>query len=92
MLHLPLGVKARPLSRVRLCRQRVRTLLYLLSSDRELDALVGLDPDLGEGANGVDGEEHDGGENETEEEVGVGVGHLGTGGLDAQVWDRAYSS
>jgi len=74
---------------VRLCRQQVRTLLYLLSSDRELDALTGLDPGLDEGADGIDGEEHDDGKNETEEEVEAGVSHLSTDSLDAHVWDHA---
>lgn len=73
---------------VRLCRQQVRTLLYLLSSDRELNALAGLDPGLDEGADGVDGEEHDDSEDETEEEVVAGVSQLGTDGPDAHVGDR----
>ena len=73
---------------VRLCRQQVRTLLYLLSSDRELDALTGLDPGLDEGADGVDGEEHDDGEDETEEKVEAGVSHLSTDSLDAHLGDR----
>jgi len=72
---------------VRLCRQQVRTLQYLLGSDRELDALASLDPGLDEGANGVNGEEHDDGEDETEEEVEAGVSQLGTDGLDAHLGD-----
>ena len=74
---------------VRLGRQQVRTLLYLLSSDWELDALAGLDPGLDEGADGVDGEEHDDGEDETEEEVEAGVSHLSADGLDAHIVDHA---
>jgi len=60
-----------------------------LSSDRELDALAGLDSGLDEGADGVDGEEHDDGEDETEEEVKAGVSHLSTDGLDAHIVDHA---
>jgi len=74
---------------VRFGRQQVRTLPYLLSSDRELDALAGLDPGLDEGANGVDGEEHDDDEDETEEEVEGGVSHLSANGLDAHIVDHA---
>ena len=73
---------------VRLWRQQVRTLLYLLSSNRELDALAGLDPGLDEGPDGVDGEEHHDGEHETVEEVEAGVSHFSTDGVDAHVGDR----
>jgi len=72
---------------LRLCRQKGRTLLYLLSSDRELNAPAGLDLGLDEGTDGVDGEEHDKGEDETEEEVEAGVSQLGTDGLDAHLGD-----
>lgn len=70
---------------VRLCRQQVRTLLYLLSSDWELDALAGLDPGLDEGTDGVEREEHHNGEDETEEEVEAGVSDLSTESLDTHV-------
>jgi hypothetical protein len=56
-----------------------------LGSDRELDALAGLELSLDEGANGVDREEHHDGEDETEEEVEGGVGQLLTDGLDADL-------
>jgi hypothetical protein len=72
---------------VRLCRQKGRTLLYLLNSDRELDAPAGLDPGLDEGTDGVDEEEHDEGENETEEEVEAGMSQLSTDGFDAHLSD-----
>ena len=75
---------------VRLGRQEVRTLLYLLSSDRELDALAGLDPGLDEGADGIDGEEHDDGKDKTEEKVEGGASHLSTDGLDAHIVDHAW--
>ena len=68
---------------MRVSRQQVRTLLYLLGSDRELDAFASLDFGLDEGADGVDGEEHDDGEDETEEEVKAGVSQLITDGPDA---------
>jgi hypothetical protein len=52
-----------------LCRQQVQTLLYLLNSDRELDALASLDLGFDEGADGVDGEGHHDGKDEAEEVV-----------------------
>lgn len=69
---------------VRLCRQQGRTLLYLLRSDRELDAPTGLDLGLNEGTDGVNGEEHHSGEDETEE-VEAGVSQLSTDGLDTHI-------
>jgi len=72
---------------VRLCRQKGRTLLYLLSGGRELDAPAGLDPGLDEGADGVDGEEHHESEDETKEEVEAGVSQLSTDRLDAHLGD-----
>ena len=69
---------------MRLCRQKGRTLLYLLSSGRELNAPAGLDLGLDEGTDGVDGEEHDKSEEETEE-VEAGMSQLGTDGLDAHL-------
>ena len=75
---------------VRLCRQKGRTLLYLLGSDRELDAPAGLDLGLDEGTDGVDGEEHGEGEDETEEEVEAGMSQLGTDGLDAHLRDGSW--
>ena len=44
-------------------------------------------PGLDEGTDGVDGEEHDGGEGEKEEQVEAWVSQLGTDGLDADVGD-----
>ena len=51
---------------IRLCREQGRTLLYLLSGHRERDTLAGLDLGLDEGPDGVNGEEHEDDENETE--------------------------
>jgi len=61
-----------------------------LGSDRELDALAGLDLGLDESADGVDGEEHGNGEDETKEEVEAGMGQLITDGLDAHLGDEAW--
>ena len=72
---------------MRLCRQQGRTLLYLLGGDRELNTLAGLDLGLDEGPDGVNGEEHADGEDETEKEIEAGVGQLGTDGLDAHLGD-----
>jgi hypothetical protein len=58
-----------------------------LSGDRELDALAGLKLGLDEGTNGVDGEEHEEGENETVEEVEAGVSQLITNGFDGHIGD-----
>ena len=58
-----------------------------MDSDRELDALAGLNPGLNEGADGVDGEEHDDGEDETKEEVEAGMSQLSTDGFDANLRD-----
>ena len=74
-------------SLVRLCGQKGRTLLYLLNSDRELDAPACLDLGLDEGTDGVDGEEHGEGEDETEEEVEAGVSQFITDGLEAHLGD-----
>jgi len=72
---------------VRLCGQKGRTLLYLLSGDRELDAPAGLDLRLDEGPDGADGEEHHESEDETEERVEAGVSQLSTDRLDAHLGD-----
>lgn len=72
---------------MRLCRQQGRTLLYLLSTDRELNTLAGLDLGLDEGADSVNGEEHEDREDEAEKEVEAGVSQLGTDGLDAHLGD-----
>ena len=79
---------------MRLGRQQGRTLLYLLSGDRELNTLAGLDLGLDEGPDRVDGEEHEDGEDETEKEVKAGVGQLSTEGLDAHAGDgsRAFDA
>ena len=58
-----------------------------MSSDLELNALAGLDPGFDGDTDGVDGEEHDDGENETEEVVQAGVSQLGTDGLGTHIWD-----
>ena len=58
-----------------------------MSSDRELDALAGLDLGPDEGPNGVDGEEHHDSEDEAEEKVEAGVSQLSTDGLDAHIGD-----
>jgi hypothetical protein len=56
-----------------------------LGSDRELNALAGLELGLDEGADGVDGEEHEDSENETVEEVEAGVSQLFADGLDVHL-------
>lgn len=70
---------------VRLCGQQVRTLLYLLGSDRELDTLASLELGLDEGTNVVEGEEHHDSKDETVEEVEGGVSQLFTDGVDAHL-------
>ena len=59
--------------------------MYLLSSDRELNALASLDLGLDEGADSVDREEHHDSKDETEEEVEGGVSHLSTNGPDGRL-------
>ena len=70
---------------VRLGGQQVRTLLYLLGSDRELDAPAGLELRLDEGTDGVDRKEHHDSEDETVEEVETGVSQLFTNCLDVHL-------
>ena len=58
-----------------------------MGSDRELDALASLELGLDEGADSVDGEEHQDGEDETVEQVEAGVSQLITNGFDCHVGD-----
>ena len=70
---------------MRLCRQKGRTFLYLLSGDGQLNTLAGLDLGLDEGPDSASGEEHEDGKDETEKKVEARVGQLGTDGLDAHL-------
>ena len=72
---------------MRLRRQQARTFLYLLSGDRELNTLAGLDLGLDEGSDSVNGEQHEGGEDKTKKEIEAVVGQLCTDSLDAHVGD-----
>ena len=58
-----------------------------MGSNRELDTLAGLELGLDEGTNGVDGKEHEEGEDETVEQVEAGVSQLITDGFNAHVGD-----